>query len=273
MAIHPTAIIDESAELDATVEVGPYCVIGPDVRIGAGTRLLSHVTIANHVVLGANNMVHPFAVLGGPPQDLKFKNEPSRLIIGDDNVIRESVTMNRGTSHGHMESRVGNGCLFMAYSHVAHDCVLGNSVILANSVGLAGHVTLEDNVSVAGLAGVHQFCVVGRCAFIGGGAMVAQNVTTFWIAVGDRAQLAGLNIIGLRRAGWSRENLHLLRDAFRRIFLGVESRKVALEKVELEMAPQLKEIAELCAFIRKAGERGVCSARRGPQVADIPTED
>jgi UDP-N-acetylglucosamine acyltransferase len=273
MAIHPTAIVDRTAELDPSVEVGPYCVIGPDVHIGPNTRLISHVSIANYVTLGAGNTVHPFAALGGPPQDLKFKNEPSRLVVGDNNVIRESVTMNRGTAHGHMESKVGNGCLFMAYAHVAHDCTIGNNVILANCVGLAGHVTLQDNVSVAGLAGVHQFCELGRGAFIGGGAMVAQNVPPFCIAVGDRAELAGLNIIGLRRAGWPREKLHLLRDAFRRIFLSNEPRRVALEKVEGELAPQLAEIAELCAFIRRAGKRGVCSARRGPRVADLPTEE
>ncbi|MBI5510173.1 MAG: acyl-ACP--UDP-N-acetylglucosamine O-acyltransferase [Deltaproteobacteria bacterium] len=273
MAIHNTAIIDKSAEIDATAEVGPYCVIGPSVRLGPRTRLISHVHIAEHTTLGADNVIHPFAILGGPPQDLKFKGEPSKLVIGDANVIRECVTMNRGTAHGHMESRIGSRCLIMAYAHIAHDCTLGNNVILANSVGLAGHVTIGDNVNFAGLAGIHQFCEVGRNVFVGGGAMVAQSIPPFCIAVGDRAELAGLNVIGLKRAGWPREKLHMLRDAFRRIFLSDEPRKAALEKVEAELAPQVPEIAEFCSFIRRAGKRGVCSGRRAPRLADLPPDE
>src|SRR6187549_1779094 len=154
MAIHPSAIVHKGAEVDPTAEIGPFCVVGPKVKIGAGTRLLSHVVVDHDTTIGARNVIHPFAVLGGAPQDLKFKGEPARLILGDDNVIREGATLNIGTAGGHMETRVGSKCLVMAYAHVAHDCIIGDRVILANSVALAGHVTIADDVRVSGIAGV-----------------------------------------------------------------------------------------------------------------------
>ena len=257
---------------DSDVEIGPLTVIGEDVQIGAGTKIGPHC-IFEFCTVGKNNLFTGAAYVGMPPQDWSYKGEHTRFTMGDNNVIRESVTMNRGTAHGHMESKVGSGCLFMAYSHVAHDCTVGDNVILANSVGLAGHVTLGDNVILAGLAAVHQFCEIGPRAFVGGGAMVAQNVPPYCIAVGDRAQLAGLNVIGLRRAGWSREKLHLVRRAFGQLFLTAEPREKALERTEAELAPQAPEIAELCAFIRRAGRRGVCSARRGSRVPDLTVAD
>ena len=203
MAIHPTAIVDKNAEVHPSAEIGPWCIVHAGASIGAETTLLSHVVVNAHTSLGARNTVHPFASVGSAPQDLKFSGEPSRLIIGDDNVIREGVTLNRGTEDGGMETRIGNHCLLMAYSHVAHDCVLGDHAILANSVNLAGHVIIEDHVIVGGIAGVHQFCRVGRHAFLAGGAMVTRDVLPYTIAQGDRAEHAGINIVGLRRAGWT----------------------------------------------------------------------
>ncbi len=265
MSIHPTAIVDPQAEIDGRAEIGPYCVIGPDVIVGPGTRLVSHVVLENHVELGANNVVFPFAVLGGAPQDLKFKGEPSWLRIGDGNQIRESVTMSIGTAHGHMETRIGNGGLFMAYAHVAHDCLLGDQVIMANGVSLAGHVTLGDRVIMGGMAGVHQFTRVGRAAFVGGGAMVARDVPPYCVAQGDRARLVNINVIGVKRAGWSKERIRLVRQAFKRLFFGEVARLTALSEVEAELGPRDPAIAEICQFVRES-KRGVALPRR-PRVS------
>ncbi len=267
MAIHPTAVVHEGAQIDPSAEIGPYCVIGPHVRIGEKTRLIAHVVVDNHTTLGARNVVHPFASIGGAPQDLKFKGEPSRVVIGDDNTIREGVTINIGTQGGHMETRLGNNCLLMAYSHIAHDCTVGNRVILANGVGLAGHVEVHDFVILGGMSGVHQFCTVGRNAFIAGGALVAQNVPPFCIAQGDRAQLVGINVIGLKRAGWTRERINTVRETFKRLFLSDTTRMVALERTERELAPEHPEAAEICKFIRDS-KRGVCPPRLGQPMSE-----
>jgi UDP-N-acetylglucosamine acyltransferase len=267
MAIHPSAVVAQGAEIDPSADIGPYCVIGPNVKIGAETKLIAHVVVQNDTTLGARNIVHPFAALGGTPQDLKFKGEPSRLVIGDDNVIREGATLHIGTSHGHMETRVGSNCLLMAYSHVAHDCTVGNRVVLAQSVGLAGHVSVGNNVNVGGMAGVHQFCRIGRNAFLAGGAMAAQDVPPFCIAQGDRAQLVGINVVGLKRAGWPREKINAVREAFRRLFLAETTRLMALEETERDLAQAHPEVAEICTFIREA-KRGVCQAR-----ATLPSTD
>ena len=271
MSIHPTATIDRGAEIDSTAEIGPCCVIGPHVKIAAKTQLLAHVVVQNHTTIGQGNTIHPFAVIGGAPQDLKFRGEPSRLVIGDDNIIRESATLNIGTEGGHMETRIGNGCLLMAYTHVAHDCHLGDQVILANNASLAGHVDVGNKAILGGMAGVHQFCRVGRHAFLAGGAMVVQDVPPFCIAQGDRAHLVGINVIGLRRAGFSREKIHTLRDVFKRLFLTQTTRLVALERTEKEMANSSEEVQEFCAFIRQA-ERGICQARFDNSSTEITDE-
>lgn len=267
MAIHASAIVHKGAEIDPSAEVGPYCVIGPRVKIGPQTRLVSHVVVDNDTTIGARNTLYPFCSIGAPPQDLKFKGEPARLVIGDDNTIREGATLNIGTAGGHMETRIGNGCLLMAYTHVAHDCIIGNRVILANSVALAGHVTIHDNVIMGGIAGVHQFCRIGRNAFIAGGAMAAQDVPPFCIAHGDRAQLVGINVVGLKRAGWTREQIRVVRDAFKRLFLSDGTRLTALERTEKELAAQHPVVAEMCQFIREA-ERGVCAPRTAAPMSD-----
>jgi len=269
MAIHPTAIVHKGAEIDPSVEVGPYCVIGAHVKIGKETQLAAHVVVDGHTTIGSGNRIQPFAVLGGPPQDLKFKGEPSRLIIGDGNVIREYVTCNLGTATGRMETTIGNNCLLMASAHIAHDCIVGNRVIMANSSGLAGHVTLEDDVRLSGLVGIHQFVRIGHAAFVAAGAMVAQDIPPYCIAQGDRATLAGLNVVGLKRSGWTREQLQLVREAFKRIFQSDTTRADGLDYAERELAPKNKEVAEIVAFIR-ASKRGVASARRG---ADAESAD
>lgn len=261
MAIHPTAIVHKGAEIDASATVGPYCVIGPNVKIGPDTTLAAHVVIENHTTIGARNRISPFVSLGGAPQDLKFKGEPARLIIGDDNVFRESFTANIGTEGGHMETRIGNKCLFMALTHVAHDCIVGDRVIMANSVALAGHVTVEDDVRFAGFVGVHQFCRIGKQAFLTAGALASKDIPPYCIAQGEPARLVGLNSIGLRRSGWKADQLRAAREGFRGIFWSEGTRAAALDKVERELAPHSKEVAEIVAFIR-GSQRGVAGARR-----------
>lgn len=258
--VHPTALVSDGATLAPDVEVGPFCMVGPDATIGAGSKLLSHVVVENHVTIGERNTFHPFSVIGGRPQDLKFGGESARLLIGNDNTFRESVTLNIGTEHGTMETRIGNGCLFMALSHVAHDCVIGDRVIVANSVALAGHVHIADRVTLGGLAAVHQFCRIGRNAFIGGGAMVALDVPPFCIAQGDRAGLAGVNVVGLKRAGWNKDELRAVREAYKELFVSDSTRQAALERVEKEAAQASPLVKELTDFIR-ASARGVCAAR------------
>jgi UDP-N-acetylglucosamine acyltransferase len=273
MAIHPTAIVHKGAEIDSSAEIGPFCVIGPKVKIGPQTRLLSHVVVDNDTTLGARNIIHPFASVGGTPQDLKFRGEPARLIIGDSNVIREAATIHIGTQGGHMETRIGNQCLLMAYIHIAHDCQLGNQIIMSNSVGLAGHVTIADNVVLGGFAGIHQFCQIGRHAYITGAAMVAASVPPFCVAKGDRARLSGINIIGLRRAGWAREKIHTVLRAFNALFARRTTLEEALLGAENEWAATQPEVAEMCQFIR-AQKRGVCLGRAEPDAdTSTPSED
>lgn len=258
--IHPTALVDPKAELASDVEVGPFCVVGPHVTIDAGSVLKSHVVVDHRTVIGKGNTFFPFASVGAVPQDLKFEGEASQLIIGDNNTFRESVTLNIGTKHDKMETRIGSDCLFMAYSHVAHDCIIGNRVILGNSVALAGHVKIDDSAILSGLAAVHQFCRVGRFAYAGGGSMVTHDVLPFCVAQGDRARLVTVNVVGLRRAGFSREDQHAIRGAFKELFHGGETRAAALEKVEQELAPRSALVSEMCEFVRSS-QRGIAPHR------------
>ncbi len=260
MTIHPTALIEDGAQIHPTADIGPYCVVGPNVEIGAGAHLMSHVVVQNHTVLGEDNKIHPFASVGGTPQDLKYEGEAAKLIIGNNNVIREGATLNIGTSQGGGATRVGNDCLLMAYAHVAHDCILGDGVILANSVALAGHVTLGDHVILGGLAGVHQFCRIGRNAFVAAGGMAAQDVLPFSLVQGDRAQHVGINIIGLKRTGWDKATIMAVRTAFKRIFHSNGTREEALVHTEQTLAKECAPVREMCEFIRSA-KRGICAAR------------
>lgn len=217
-SIHPTAIIEDGAEISAGVSIGAYCVIGPHVKIERNVSLRSHVNVEGDTTIGEGTVVFPFASLGSSPQDLKFAGEASRLIIGKNNTIREHVTMNPGTAHGGMETRVGNDCLFMVASHVAHDCQVGNNVILANNAALAGHVCVGDFVIIGGLSAVHQFIRIGDHAIIGGMSGVESDVIPYGRVKGERASLSGLNLIGLDRRGFEKEQVRNIQRAYNQLF-------------------------------------------------------
>ena len=255
MPIHPTAVVERGAEIDATAHIGPFAVIGPQVRIGPATSVGAHAVIEGRTTLGARNRVFQLAALGAAPQDLKYAGEPTELIIGDDNQIREFTTLHVGTAGGGGVTRIGSSCLIMATAHVAHDCQIGNGVILANGVGLAGHVRIEDHVIFGGLAAVHQFTRIGRLAFISGGSMVVMDVPPFCTAQGDRAELTGLNNVGLTRAGVSAEIVSRLKVAYRLLFRSGLTVQQAAEKVRAEVAA-CPEVAALVDFVTSS-ERGV----------------
>lgn len=217
-SIHPTALIDDAATLGANVTIGPYCVIGPDVQLDDDVVLKAHVVVDGHTHVGAGTIIHPFASIGGAPQDLKYAGEPSTLVIGKNNVIREHVTMNPGTETGAMTTVVGDNCLFMMGAHVAHDCVVGNNVILANNATIAGHVQVGNHVIIGGLSAVHQFIRIGDHAIIGGMSGVEANVIPFGRVKGERASLAGLNLIGLERSGFDKDHLRAMQKAFGQLF-------------------------------------------------------
>lgn len=249
------AVVHPGARLHETVEVGPYAVIGEKVTIGEGTRVGPHVVIEGRTTIGARNRIFPFAAVGGAPQDLKYAGEDTELIIGDGNTLRESTTLNIGTAGGGGVTRVGNNNLFMAYSHVAHDCVVGNGCVIANSVALAGHVVLEDSVILGGLSAVHQFTRLGKHAFIAGGSMVVMDVPPYCTAQGDRAELAGLNVVGLQRHGFSEEQIGRIKEAYKVLFRSKLQLAEALERLKSEMGGE-PEIDYLLAFIHQS-KRGL----------------
>lgn len=218
LTIHPTAIVDKNAELGVGVRIGPYCVVGPNVKLGDNVELVSHVSVDGRTTIGAGTRIFPFASIGHQPQDLKFHGEESYLEIGERNTIRESVTINPGTEGGGLYTRIGNDCLLMACSHVAHDCQVGNNVVLANYVGLAGHSIVGDHVGFGGICAVRQFVRIGHHAFIGAQSMIDADVIPYGMAVGNRARLSGLNLVGLKRKGFDRDAIHTLRSAYRMIF-------------------------------------------------------
>lgn len=217
--IHPTAIVDSRARLGQGVRVGPFCLIGPDVEIGDGCELISHAVVVGRTRMGRKNRVFPFASIGHEPQDLKYHGEPSEVVIGDGNTIRESVTINPGTEGGGMVTRIGNQNLIMAYSHVAHDCCIGNRVVLANCATLAGHVEIDDEAIIGGLAAIHQFVRIGRLAIIGGKSAVHKDVPPFCMLKGGyHASLRGLNLVGLRRHGFDAHRIKLLKSLYKTLF-------------------------------------------------------
>lgn len=216
--IHPTAIIAKGAQIAPDVSIGPYCVIGPDVTLGEGVVLSAHVVIDGHTSIGAGTKIYPFASLGTPPQDLKFGGEESFLIIGKNNTIREHVTMNPGTAGDKLKTIIGDNCLFMMASHVAHDCVIGDHVIMANNATLGGHVVVGSHVVIGGLAAVHQFVRIGDHAVIGGMSGVESDVIPYGRVKGERASLAGLNLIGLERRGFTKDQIKSLQRAFNQLF-------------------------------------------------------
>ena len=260
VTIHPTAIVDSAAQIGTDVSIGPYCLVGPHARLGDGVRLLSHVVVEGRTSLGANTMVYPFASLGHRPQDLKFKNEPSTLEIGANNQIREHVTMSPGTEGGGMVTRVGDNCLFMMSAHVAHDCIVGNNVIMANNATLAGHVTVGDFVIIGGLSAVHQFVRIGACAIIGGMSGVESDVIPFGLVKGERAHLAGLNMVGLERRGFSREAIRELRNAYKKLFAaeGTLAERLDETAAHYKDHPQVNQVVD---FIRAESSRPLCQPK------------
>ena len=260
--IHPTAIVDSNARLGDNVEIGPYCIVGGDVELGAGTKLLTHVVVEGRTRIGNNTTIYPFASIGHQPQDVKYKGEPSRLEIGADCVIREHATISPGTESGRMLTRVGERCLIMIGAHVAHDCTIGNNVILVNNVALAGHCIIGDHAIVAGQSAVHQFVRIGDHAFVGGMTGMESDLIPFGMAIGNRAHLAGLNLVGLKRRGFSREQIHSLRSAYRTLFSGDGNLKDRLPAVESQFSND-PNVMLMVNFIREAGERAVCTPRQG----------
>ncbi len=253
--IHSTAIIDATAELDSGVEVGPYSIIGPRVRIGKNTRIGPHVVIDGWTEIGEECTIFQFASLGAVPQDLKYRGEESRVIIGSNNTIREFVTINRGTAQAGGETRLGSNNLLMAYCHVAHDCRIGSHVVLANAATLAGHIEMEDHAIVGGLAAVHQFVRLGSYCIIGGCSGVSQDIPPYMMANGQRAQLYGLNIEGLKRHRFPEEAVNNLKKAYRVIFRSGLTVEKALEQLESEIQNSA-EVNHLITFI-KASKRGI----------------
>ena len=260
--IHPTAVVESGAELGQDVQIGPHCVVGARVRLGDHVRLVSHVVVAGHTTIGAHTTIYPFASLGHPPQHLKHRGEDTELVIGAHNLIRESVTMNPGTVAGGGVTQVGDHGFFMATSHVAHDCHVGNHVIFTNGAMIGGHVHVEDHVIMGGLAAVHQSCRIGRHAIIGGMSGVEGDVIPYGSVIGNRAYLAGLNIVGLKRRGFSRDTIHTLRNAYRLLFAQEGTFQERLADVE-ELFKETKEVMEIAAFVRADSVRGLVVPNRG----------
>lgn len=255
MAIHPTALVDPKAEIDPSCDVGPYAVIGAMVKMGPGNSVGAHAVIDGDTTFGEGNRVFPFASIGQIPQDLKFRGEHTRLLIGSRNRFREFCTVHLGTEGGGGVTRIGDGCLIMANSHVAHDVQMGDACILGYSTGLGGHVVVEDHVIFSGLAAVHQFVRIGRFAFVSGGAMVGMDVAPYCTVQGDRAQLAGLNTTGLERAGYTAEQIGRVKEAYRITFRSGLRLQEAVEKLRAELAGH-PEVDHFVAFI-SGSERGL----------------
>jgi UDP-N-acetylglucosamine acyltransferase len=258
--IHPSAIISKSVKLGANVEVGPFCVLEGDIQIGEGTILKSHVVIEGDVLIGKNNVIFPFAAIGQRPQDLKFKGEKSKIIIGDNNHIREHVTIHPGTKDGIMETKIGNNCLLMVGVHIAHDCVVGNDVILANNATLAGHVIVGDHAIIGGLSAIHQFARIGQHAMIGGMSGVEGDVIPYGTVIGERASLAGLNIVGMKRRGISRDEIHALRNFFKKLFsISEGSFSIRVENLAKEFPNQT--VQDVVRFVKEESSRSFCQPK------------
>ena len=255
--IHKTAIIESNSKISKNVKIGPYSVIGANVEIGEGTEIQSHVSIIGNTKIGKNNKIYPFASIGNDPQDLKFKGEETKLEIGDNNKIREYVTVNPGTKGGGGLTKVGNNCLFMVSSHIAHDCYVGNNVILANNVPLGGHAFIDDEVIIGGNSAVQQFTRIGRSAMIGGMCGVVRDVIPYGIVHGNRSVLQGLNLIGLRRKNFQNKEIIVLSDAYKEIFKN-ENLTGNLKNLSEEYKSS-ELVKEVINFIEKDKKRPICT--------------
>lgn len=265
--IHPTAVIEDGAVIGEGAYIGPYCVIGAEVKLGANVRLHSHVSIGGDTEIGEGTQVFPFASLGYAPQDLKFKGEKTRLVIGKHNTIREHVTMNPGTEGGGSLTQVGDHCLFMVATHVAHDCIVGNHVILANNATLAGHVQVGDGAVIGGLAAVHQFVRIGTGAMIGGLSGVEHDVIPFGSVIGERAWLAGLNLIGLKRRQLDRETIHAIRHVFKDVFGQSEGTIASRAEATRKQYGHIPAVDGLLRFIEEKSHRSLLVPRDVSSIA------
>jgi UDP-N-acetylglucosamine acyltransferase len=253
-SIDSTARVDKGAEIGAGATIGPYCIVGPHVVIGEGCRLAAHVHVTGHTTIGPNCMIYPFASLGTPPQSVKYRGGPTQLVIGEGCDIRENVTMNLGTEDAGGVTRVGDRGFFMVGSHVGHDCHVGNDVVLANNAVLGGHVTLEDRVVLGGICAVHQFVRIGEGAMVSGMSAVAADIIPFAFAIGQRAVLNGLNVVGMRRRGFSRDDIHRMRRAYQALFLAGGVFRERLAKVDDEFAND-PLVGKILAFIHAGKSR------------------
>ncbi|MFN0218904.1 MAG: acyl-ACP--UDP-N-acetylglucosamine O-acyltransferase [Hyphomicrobium sp.] len=263
-AIHPTAVVEDGAKIAAAVKIGPFCMVGRDATLHEGVELVSHVAIAGTTEIGPRTRIFPFASIGHQPQDLKYKGEPCSLTVGADCLIREGVTMNPGTAGGGSVTTVGDGCAFLANSHVGHDCLVGKGVIFSNNVMLAGHCTVGDYAIIGGGAAVIQFARVGNHAFVGGMSGLENDLIPYGMAMGNRAYLSGLNIIGLQRRGFSRSDIHDLRRAYRLLFAQEGTLTERMEDVAQEFA-QHPIVQEIIAFIGAGGKRSLCTPKNGAE--------
>jgi UDP-N-acetylglucosamine acyltransferase len=267
--VHPTSIVEDGAELDADVQIGPYCIIGSRARLGPGVRVHAHVVISGRTEIGPATVVYPHAAIGGSPQ---FRGDPgtdARIFIGAQNVIREHVTINGGSVKGGGLTQVGSRGYFMAYSHIGHDCHVGDDVTFANGVALGGHVIIEDGVNIGGLSAIQQYGRIGRNAFIGGVTGVPDDVIPYGMAWGDHARLQGLNLVGLKRKGLSRERIYALRAAFREIFFGSGS-LVARAQEAAERWREIPEVLEITGFIQDKRKRPLCMPPRSETAVADP---
>lgn len=261
---HPTAVIEPGASLGTGVRIGPYCVVGGEAVLGDGCLLVSHVVVAGRTTIGPRARIYPFASIGHIPQDLKYKGEPSTLIIGADCIIREGVTMNPGTAGGGSVTTVGDGGAFLANCHVGHDCRVGDNVVFSNNVMLAGHCTVGDYAILGGGAAAIQFARIGAHAFLGGMSGLENDLIPYGMALGNRAHLSGLNIIGLQRRGFSREAIHDLRRAYRLLFAAEGTLMERVDDVAKEFADH-EVVPEIVNFIRAGGKRSLCTPREAPE--------
>jgi UDP-N-acetylglucosamine acyltransferase len=254
---HPSAVVEQGARLGHGVMIGPFCYIGPDVELGDHVELVSHVVVAGRTKIGARSRVFPFASIGHQPQDLKYRGEPSRLEIGTDCLIREGATINPGTEGGGMLTTIGDRCAILANAHVGHDCRIGSDVILSNNVMIAGHVTIGDFASLGGGAAVIQFARIGAHAFLGGLSGLEHDLIPYGLAFGNRATLAGINLVGLKRRGFSREAINDLCHAYRLLFApqGTLAERIADVAQQFSAQPQ---VCEILAFLKKGGDRAIC---------------
>ncbi|MES1201747.1 MAG: acyl-ACP--UDP-N-acetylglucosamine O-acyltransferase [Pseudomonadota bacterium] len=258
--VHAAAFVDPKAQIGEQVEIGPGCVVGPNTKIGDRTRLIAHVFVDGHTSIGPDCTIYPFAALGAPPQDLSYNDEPTRLEIGPNNVIREHATMHRGTARGRSVTKIGANGLFMGSTHVAHDCIIGDNVIMAQTATVGGHVVVGDYAFLGGLCGIHQHCRVGHHSFVGASALMTTDLIPYGSAIGNHAHLAGLNVVGLKRRGFSREQIHDLRAAYRLLFA-----EEGTFQERIEDAAQLyagnADVMKIVDFVRADAPRPLCMPR------------